>query len=156
MVALGVLERDERRFPVAFHTHARRRLELGERRHQIRPAREDHRALDEVFQLADVSRPVIRRQRLHRLGRDRVDALVHAPRKLLREVTHERRDVFLAIAERGIHDRKDVQAVVEIAPEFPVGHHPRQVAVGRGDQPDVDADGLRASQPFEFLFLQHA
>ena len=32
----------------------------------------------------------------------------------------------------------------------------REVAIGRGDEPDVDADRLVAAEALEFLFLQHA
>ena len=56
----------------------------------------------------------------------RLDPLVHPPRELLREVADERRDVVLALAQRRIHDRKHVQAVIQVAAELSVRHHRRR------------------------------
>ena len=53
-------------------------------------------------------------------------------------------------------DRKHFQPVVEIAAEQLVAHHLGKIAVGRGHQPDVDRDRLRAAQPLERLVLQGA
>ena len=80
----------------------------------VGPAREDHGALDQVLQLADVARPVVARQRLHRLGRDRLDRLLHPPRELLREVAHQHRDVLAPLAQRRHVDREDVEPVEEV------------------------------------------
>ena len=60
------------------------------------------------------------------------------------------------LAQRRIENREHVEAVVEIAAELLVGDHLREVAVGRRDQPDVDADGPGAAQALELLLLQHA
>ena len=65
-------------------------------------------------------------------------------------------DVFLALAQRRHLDGDDVQAVVEVLAELAGRDHRRQVAVGRGDQPDVDLDGAGAAQPLEFVLLEHA
>ena len=56
----------------------------------------------------------------------------------------------------GIHDRKHVQAVVEVAAELLVGDHRDEVAIRRRHQPDVDADRPGAAEPLELLLLQHA
>ena len=85
----------------------------------------------------------------------RRDALVHPRRELLREVLHERRNVIGPLAQRRIENRKDVEAIVEIAAELLVGDHLREIAVGCRDEPDVDADGAGAAQPLELLLLQH-
>ncbi len=61
-----------------------------------------------------------------------------------------------ALAQRRIENRKHVEAVVQVAPELLVGDHLGEIAVGRRDEPDVDADGAVAAQPLELLFLQHA
>ena len=91
----------------------------------------------------------------HRLDGNGLDTLVHPPRELLREVADERRDVVLALAQRRIHDRKHVEAVIQIAAKLFVRHHGDEVAVGRGHEPDVDADRPGAAKAFELLLLQH-
>ena len=55
-------------------------LQLSHRRLQHRTGRDNHRALDEVLQFPDVARPMIARQRLHRLGRNGQYSPVHAAR----------------------------------------------------------------------------
>ena len=55
----------------------------------------------------------------------------------------------------GIDDGKHVQPVVQIAAELFFRDHRDEVAIRRGDQPDVHADRSRAAQPLELLFLQH-
>ena len=68
----------------------------------------------------------------------------------------QRHDVVLALAQRRHLDRDDVQAVVEVLAELAGLHHRRQIAVGRGDQPDVDAQRPRAAEPLELVLLEHA
>ena len=71
-------------------------------------------------------------------------------------VVRQRHDVVLALAQRRHLDRDDVEAVVQVLAELARLHHRRQVAVGRGDQPHVDAQRARAAQPLELVLLQHA
>ena len=52
-------------------------------------------------------------------------------------------------------DRKDVQAIVEIAAKFAIGDHLPEIAVGGGDQPDIGADQLVAAEAFKLLLLQN-
>src|SRR5262245_66468165 len=61
----------------------------------------------------------------------------------------------MPLPERWADDWKHIQAVIEVAPELLLLDHACQVAIGRSDQTDVDADGARAAQPFELLFLEH-
>ncbi len=52
--------------------------------------------------------------------------------------------------------RDDVQAVEEVLAEAPALHLLRQVAVGGGDDPDIDLDAGGTPDPLEGLLLQHA
>src|SRR5712692_10175636 len=60
-------------------------LEFGARNPQRRSGRDNYGALDQVFQLADVSGPVIAREQVEGFGRYGLDALVHAPSIFLGE-----------------------------------------------------------------------
>ena len=52
-------------------------------------------------------------------------------------------------------DGKHRQAVIEVFPEFALLHRLLQIAMGSGDDPDVDLDGLWAPQPLELPFLKY-
>src|SRR5438876_10596631 len=119
------------------------------------PARQDDGALDGVLELPHVSRPGIARERRHGVGGDGLDALVHATRELLHEVSDERRNVLWPLAERWKRDREDVQAIVQIVPERAGGDHLFEVPVRGCDYSDVDALRTRATEPLELPLLEH-
>ena len=50
----------------------------------------------------------------------------------------EQRNVFAPLAQRWDLEMNDVEAVEKIVPERSLSHHGCQVAVGGGDEPDVD------------------
>ena len=53
-------------------------------------------------------------------------------------------------------DLHDVEPVVEVFAELAFLGQPEQIAVGGGDDADVDLDGLRAADPLEPALLEHA
>ncbi len=117
---------------------------------QRRAAREDHRALDHVLQLAHVARPVVGLQQTHDVGRNVVDALAQRAAEAIDQVADQRRNVAAPLAERRQRDRKHVQAVVEVAAEPAAAHLLGQVAIGRGDdrgRPLRPCAGCRAARP---------
>ena len=67
-----------------------------------------------------------------------------------------KRDVLDPLAQGRHVDGKDVETVVQVLPECVGGDPLFQIAVGRRDDPDVDAHGLRASEPLDLAFLEHA
>src|SRR5580658_9540007 len=73
--------------------YGREWLEFGRGCPQNSVRRKDNSALDEVLQFADVSRPAISHERIHRFCRDSVNSLVHASRVLLCEMPDKLRDV---------------------------------------------------------------
>ena len=60
------------------------------------------------------------------------------------------------LAQRGQAHGHDVEAVEQVLAEGAAGDELLQVAVGRGDQAHVDADGLDAADPLELALLQRA
>src|SRR5205823_4956224 len=70
------------------------------------------------------------------------------------EVTDQRRNIVAPIAQRGGREGDDMEAVVEVLPELPGRDQRGQVAVGGGDDPDVDVDGALTADPLEFALLQ--
>jgi hypothetical protein len=120
-----------------------------------RPSGQQNRALDGVLELADVARPVVAHQQLLRVGSS-PSIFFFSSARSGEEASSRRHDVVLALAQRRHLDRNDVQAVVEVLAELARLHHRRQIAVGRRDQPHVDAQRARAAEPLELVLLEHA
>ena len=116
----------------------------------------EHGSLDRVLELANVARPVIRREHVDRRRRDAPDALAVFARVLLDEVIGEQHDVRLPLAQRRREDGEDGQPVVQVGAEPPFLHQRFERLVGRGDQPDVDLDRCRAAETLDLALLQHA
>ena len=125
-------------------------------------ARLDQRALsqhdgtlDRVGELAHVTRPAVALQPRQRLGREAREGLAVLGRALAQEVLRQHRDVLGALAERRHAHGHDVEPIEQIVAELPLAHGAREVAVGRGDQADVDLVRL-AAEAFDLPVLQHA
>src|SRR5918996_2446030 len=120
------------------------------------PARQDYGALDRVLELAHVPGPVVLHEEFQGVlgdgGRDgaRLVSVLH------QEVLDKRRDVLLALAERGHVDVDHVQPVVEVLAELPVVNPLGEVAVRRRDHADVDLDRHVRSDPLELALLENA
>ena len=131
------------------------KLRQGERAKRG-PLRENDRPLDEVFEFANIARPIPPSERLHNVRRNRFDLSIHAAGVLSDEVADEQRNVLAALPQRRDRDGENSQAVVEVAAKLAVGNHLFQVAIRGRDEAHVDRNRARAAQPFEFFFLQSA
>ena len=111
---------------------------------ELRPTGHDHRALHDIAQFPDVSRPLVLLQRGQALARNSLDSLAERCRELVDETPDQQRDVFGAIAERRHVNRKDIQPVVEVVAERAFGDELLEIAMRGGDDThvDVDARGL--------------
>ena len=121
-----------------------------------RAAREDHRALDDVLDLAHVARPVVLAQLLHAVGCEARRRHAHLARELRDEVVRERPEVVEAIAQRRQVDREHVEPVVEVLAELALLDHLLEVAVRRRHEANVDLHGLVAADALELALLQRA
>ena len=72
------------------------------------------------------------------------------------EVSDQRRDILAAMAERRHPQRHHAQAVEQVLAEAPFRDALGQVAIGRGDHPNVDLDVPGAAHALEALVLEHA
>ena len=90
-----------------------------------------------------------------RMSRERQHPLpVVLTRVLLAEVLGEDGDLLGAVAERGDEDVDDVEAVVQVLAEAPLGDGPLEVLVGGGDDADVDLDVAAGAEAGELAVLQ--
>ena len=70
---------------------------------------------------------------------------------------HEKRNIFLPIAQRRHRDVHDVQAKIQIVAEFSLGHEPLQIFVRGRDQAHIRAQSLIAADALEgALLADHA
>ena len=117
---------------------------------------DDHGALHDVAQLADVPGPRITLQCIHARSRNGIDALAEGFRELVDEAPDELGNVVGALAQRWQLNRKDVQTVVEVLPERIAGNALFEVAVGRGDDSHVQRQRPGAAEPLDLPLLEHA
>ena len=68
----------------------------------------------------------------------------------------EERNVLESLSKRRDLDRENVQAVVEIFPEFAVGDHLLRIAVRGSDNARVDIDFLVPADAAESSLFEHA
>ncbi len=116
--------------------------------------RENHSAFDYVLEFANVSRPWVLHQSLHRFAGNRINRPVHPSRRMLHEMPHERWYVPRTFAQWGNGDRENVEPIVKIAPKLLLCDHLFQVPMGRSYDPNVDSLRPRATQTLEFPLLQ--
>src|SRR5512143_1131530 len=149
--ALDLLERARRIAQRAARTRRGQQVLLDL---EDRTAREDRRPLNHVLKLADIAGPVVARQPLHARLAEAVEALGPPLGKCGQEEGHEERNVPAALPQRRHPNRKDVQAVEQVRAEGSGADGFLEVAVARGEDPDVDPHGAAAADRLKFLLLQ--
>jgi len=105
----------------------------------------DHHALDHVFEFANVARPRPVLQHIHGFVRDGFHMLSHARRVLANKVLHQHRNVRASLAQWGQLDGKYIQPVKQIFSKSPVGNILLQIAVGGGEDPHIDMEGVNSA-----------
>src|SRR5712691_10937967 len=119
-------------------------------------AGQDDGALDDVLELAHISRPVVFGETLERLFADRRRLGCRAVAVLREEVLHERWDVLLAVSQWRHVDVDDVEPVEEVVAELVLLDLLLQILVRRADHADVHLDRQRGSEPLDLALLQYA
>src|SRR5262249_22429517 len=128
---------------------ATRTLDFADRRlieqpihleHRI--ARQDARALQHISELADIARPRIADQSLHRARPDPQHRLVELALQSEEEMLDELRYVLRSLAKWRHPDGEDVQAIEEVRPERTRRAAGREIAIRCGDDSHVYAHRL--------------
>ena len=89
-------------------------------------------------------------------GRNALDRFARVSRETQDEQIHQVGDIFFALAQGRDIDWNNIQAIVKIFAESAFFERGAQIAVGRGNQPHIDLDRLRSTQPFKLALLQNA
>ena len=128
--------------------------ELGDG--ELRPVGQHDGAEHGVLELAHVAGPGIAGQQLERLLGDAGDATAFLGGEAREEVHGEVRHVLEALAQRRHPDREHVEAVVEVLAELAVLDQLDHVAVGGGDQAEVDLHRPLGADGIDLALLQRA
>src|SRR5262249_56550424 len=99
-------------------------------------AREDESSLDGIFQLADVTRPVVALERSDYVGGKVLVATVLGVQRN-QEGACQEGDVSGTLPQGGQVDREDTEPIVEVASQLPVPDRRLGGAIRAGDDADV-------------------
>ncbi len=115
-----------------------------------------HGPLDGVLQFAHIARPVIALKAGTSLRRNAGHAPFHLLAILRRKKCRQQRNIFAPLPQRRHVERHDIEAIVKIGTK---GSRTRcffQIAIGSGNQPDIEFDGTRSAHPLKFPLLQNS
>src|SRR5712671_2371263 len=115
----------------------------------------NHGPLDDVLQLADITGPGIRYQKVQSLLVNPADALACFSRKTVDEVLDQQENVFFSFPQRRNLNRKNVETVKQIAAKCPLGDGSVQIAIGSGDNPRIRSDRLIAAHTLKLPLLEN-
>src|SRR6185369_2004719 len=115
----------------------------------------NHGTLDDVLQLADITRPGIRYKKVESFLVYPADALSCFSCETIDEVLDQQGNVVSSFAQRRNFNRKNVETVKQIAAKCAVGDCSLQVAIGGGDDPRVRSDRLIATHTLKLPLLQN-
>jgi hypothetical protein len=93
-------------------------------------------------------------RRLHGFRRDLSDGFFHVTGVAPDEMQDQRRDILGPLSQRWDQDGKDVEAIEQILAEVAGSDLLFQIAVGGGDEAQVDADGAGSSHALELQILE--
>ena len=75
---------------------------------------------------------------------------------MFQKISRQQQHVLAALAQRRHHQRINAEPVVKVRPKAPGPHLLRQVAVGGGNHPHINAVLAVRAQPLQLPALQHA
>src|ERR1700730_11699042 len=129
-------------------------MQFFERRLQRPTARQDHRAFNEILQFTNVPGPVPGNQAFHDSRRNTVDLLLHLFREPFNEITHEQRNIVLALPRRRYPNWKHIQPIVKVTAKFTLLSHLLKIAIGCRYQPYTHLPRMRTAEAFKFPLLE--
>ena len=121
-----------------------------------RRRRHHYGAVNDRFQLPNVSRPGVHHHLVQGCLRDVERAALVTRSIQIQEVVNQLRDVVTAIAKYGNRERPHIEAVEQVLPEQFRFDALAQVRIRGGNDTDVGDDTLGRAQGTIFMFLQES
>ena len=115
----------------------------------------EHRPLDEVLKFANIAGPVMSQQAIDNGFRYKIDFFFEGLTVVVDKVRDQLDDVFLAVTQGGHGNVNDVEAIIEVQPEFFFFDCLGEIDIGSRDHPDINFEGFGAPDPEDFTVLQH-
>src|SRR6266852_4143710 len=116
----------------------------------------DNGAINRVLKLADIAGPLKLRQVSHGLAADAGDGAIFLGAESREKMSQQMRDVLAAHPQRRNRQRQHMQAIEKILAEMAAFDALQQLAVGRGDDADVDLHRLAPANRLDRAFLERA
>src|SRR6266581_6447455 len=115
----------------------------------------NHGPLDDVLQLADITGPGIRYEKIQSLLVNPADTLSCFSSETIDEVLDQQGNVFSSFSQRRNLNRKNIETVKQIAAKCTLDDGSLQVAIGGGDDPRVRSDRLIATHTLKLPLLKN-
>src|SRR6267154_4947399 len=113
----------------------------------------DDRTLDDVLQLANITRPGICLKQVEALFAHRLKVFSSFPCITIDEVLDQQGNVFSSFSQRRNLNRKNVETIKQIAAKCTLDDGSLQVAIGSGDHPRIRSDRLIATHTLKLSLL---
>src|SRR5260370_18550127 len=115
-----------------------------------------HGTLHDIFQFANVARPIVVHQKLHGGRSELAQGFAILQTESLHKMCQEHGNILAAVAEWRQTQVNDVEAMIQIFAEAPFLHQGKQVDIGSRDDAHIDFDLFRAAEAHELAFLNDA
>lgn len=116
-------------------------------------AGKNHGSFDEIFQLADIARPVPVGKGVNGGGRDDADVFLQALGVLLDKMNDQEGNIFAALAQWSCEDGPYAKAIVEFVTKLMLGDALGKIPPGSGNEAQVNFAGAGTADSLKFLFL---
>ena len=122
----------------------------------IGSGRQHNRALDYIFQLANIPWPIVVHEHAHGFRRQRARGQIVFLGKTFEKAGGEQRNVFPAGSQRRQIEGDDIKAVIQIFAKLAFTHRLPQIDIGCRENAHVDLDLVHATEVHEAAVLQYA
>src|SRR5258706_8662046 len=117
---------------------------------------DDDQSLHEIAQFAHIAGPRIAHKDFEGILAELARFLAVLRTEFIQEVADENGNVREAVTERRNEEGNYVQAIEKVLTESPARDFLVEIFVGRGDDANVDADGLIRANRLKALLFEHA
>src|ERR1700733_4271906 len=118
--------------------------------------RQQQHSLDYVAQFSNIAGPRILYEFRNRFGRKRLRFPAVLLGNLPREMRSQPRDILFALAQRRQHQRKNIEAMVQVLAKRSLLHLILQIAVRSNNHSNIYRNRFISANALNFAFLEHS